>query len=118
MSDLLARLEAFRERGALSDLDVQFARFVARLAGAPAPDEVVLGAALVSRDVERGHVCADLAAAAGRVVLPGDDDDPVDGAPEVAPPLARWRAALEASPVVGRESLLVLDGAGRLYLQR
>jgi exodeoxyribonuclease V alpha subunit len=115
--DLLNRLDAFRERGVLADLDVEFARFVARLAGEATP-EVVLAAALVSRDVERGHVCADLAALAGTVVLPGADDDPVDGGPVVAPPLARWRAALEASPLVGGEGLLVLDPAGRLYLQR
>jgi exodeoxyribonuclease V alpha subunit len=117
MSELLGRLDVFRERGALSDLDVQFARFVARLADAPSP-EVVLAAALVSRDVERGHVCADLAGLAGRIVLPGDDDDPVEGAPVTAPPLPRWRAALESSGVVGAESVLVLDAAGRLYLQR
>jgi exodeoxyribonuclease V alpha subunit len=117
MSDLLARLDGFRERGALTDLDVEFARFVAGLA-ADAPPELVLAAALVSRHVDRGHVCVDLASLAGRVVLPGDDDDPAAGPPVVAPGLAAWRAVLAASPVVGEGRPLVLDAAGRLYLER
>jgi exodeoxyribonuclease V alpha subunit len=117
MSELLARLDEFRERGALTDLDVEFARFVARLAG-DAPPELVLAAALASRHVDRGHVCVDLARLAGRVVLPGDDDDPTAGPPVVAPTMAAWRAVLAASPVVGVDRPLVLDAAGRLYLER
>jgi exodeoxyribonuclease V alpha subunit len=117
MSDLLARLDAFAERGVLSDLDVRFARFIASVARDESP-EIVLAAALVSRQVDRGHVCADLAELAGRVVLPADDDDPEAGPPVIAPSLARWRAALEASAVVGENRPLVVDGAGRLYLER
>ncbi len=117
MSGLLARLEAFREHGALSDLDVQFARFVARIANDDV-DELVLAAALASRQIDRGHVCADLAELAGRVVLPADDDDPEAGPPVQAPALARWRRALAASPVTADGGPLVLDSAGRLYLRR
>ena len=117
MTALLERLEAFRERGVLSDLDVQFARFIARTARDDSP-ELVLAAALVSRQVDRGHVCADLAELAGRVVLPADDDDPETAPPIIAPSLARWRAALEASAAVGEGRPLVIDGAGRLYLDR
>jgi exodeoxyribonuclease V alpha subunit len=122
VSDLLARLDAFAERGVLSDLDVRFARFVAGIARDTSP-EIVLAAALVSRQVDRGHVCADLAELAGRVVLPADDDDPEAGPPVIAPSLAKWRAALEASsvvgsPVAGEDRPLVVDGAGRLYLER
>jgi exodeoxyribonuclease V alpha subunit len=116
MTPILARLDGFRERGVLSALDVAFARFVAH-AGGEVP-ELVLAAALVSRHVERGHACVDLSALAGRVVLPGDDDGPDPGAPVVAPSLARWRAVLEASPAVGPDRPLILDGAGRLYLAR
>src|SRR5215813_3106675 len=112
MTDLVARLDAFRERGVLSDLDVQFTRFIARVARSEAA-ELVLAAALVSRQVDRGHVCADLAELAGRVVLPADDDDPEAGPPVIAPSLTKWRAALEASPVVGENRPLVVDGAGR-----
>ena len=70
MSDLLARLDGFRDRGALSDLDVQFARFIARIAGDDSP-EIVLAAALASRQIDRGHVCADLGELAGRVLRHG-----------------------------------------------
>jgi exodeoxyribonuclease V alpha subunit len=117
MSGLLARLDAFREQGVLSDVDVQFARFVARIAHDDA-DDLVLAAALASRQIDRGHVCADLMDLAGRVVLPADDDDPEAGPPVQAPPLARWRRALAASPVVRDGGPLVLDPAGRLYLRR
>ncbi len=117
MTALLERLDGFRDRGALSDLDVQFARFMARIGGSDA-DEIVLAAALTSQRVDRGHVCADLAALAGRVVLPAEDDDPEAGAPVLAPSLARWRAALEQSPLVGPDRPLMLDERGRLYLQR
>jgi exodeoxyribonuclease V alpha subunit len=117
MTDLWARLERLREQGALADLDVQFARFVSRLATSPS-DELALAAALVSQHVGRGHVCADLAALARRVVLPADDDAPDDAPPIKGPPLARWRKALAASGVVGADGPLVLDDAGRLYLER
>lgn len=117
MSGLLARLDAFREHGALSDLDVQFARFVAHIADDDG-DELVLAAALASRQIDRGHVCADLAELAGRVVLPADDDDPEAGPPVHAPGLARWRRVLGASAVTGDGGPLVLDAAGRLYLRR
>jgi exodeoxyribonuclease V alpha subunit len=117
MTALLERLDGFRDRGALSDLDVQFARFMARIGGSDA-DEIVLAAALTSQRVDRGHVCADLAALAGRVVLPAEDDDPEAGPPVLAPSLARWRAALERSPLVGPDRPLMLDERGRLYLQR
>jgi len=117
VSDLLARLDAFAERGVLSDLDVRFARFIAGVAQDTSP-EIVLAAALVSRQVDRGHVCADLAELAGRVVLPADDDDPESGLPVIAPSLAKWRMTLEASSVVGENRPLVVDGAGRLYLER
>src|SRR5262249_56497951 len=71
-----------------------------------------------SRQIDRGHVCADLAELAGRVVLPADDDDPEAGPPVQAPALARWRRVLAASAVTGDGGPLVLDPAGRLYLRR
>ena len=117
---LIARLEAFRTAGVLDDVDVHFARFMARLAAGDSP-ALVLAAALVSHRMGGGHPCADLAALAGRVVLPGLDDGPADGEPIVAPPLHEWTAALRATAVVGApgdDRPLVLDDAGRLYLHR
>lgn len=104
--------------GALTDLDVHLARTLARLGNDPRP-EIALAVALASHAVGEGHVCLDLA----RVARPGSLRDgegrPVDAADW--PALAAWRAALQASPLVGGADAvtpLVLDGAGRLYLRR
>jgi exodeoxyribonuclease V alpha subunit len=120
--DDLARAEV------LGPLDVCFARAIARLAGESRP-EVLLGAALASRAVQRGHVCVDLATVAERGLV--DDDGtrvPVD-----LPSLDAWLALLRTSPLVqhlsppegGRAgegvsglAPLVLEPAGRLYLYR
>jgi exodeoxyribonuclease V alpha subunit len=110
-SDLLATLAA---SGNFSPLNLQAARFLAELDGA-APLELVLAAALVSRQVEEGHVCLDLAEIAARP-LPG-----LAGPALVSPELGAWVRALRASPVVGAPGEfkpLVLDGSGRLYLYR
>jgi exodeoxyribonuclease V alpha subunit len=96
-----------------SDLDRQFGGLLERLAGGNAP-EVALAAALVSAAREEGHICLDLAGAAGRPLSPGED-----GAPP-CPPLERWLERLAESPVVGPPGSwrpLVLDGT-RLYLHR
>lgn len=101
----------------LSDLNRRFATFAGELAGGAAP-ELLLAAALVSRQVEEGHVCLELATVAGRQLLP-----PLagEGEPFVCPDLEAWVRALRASPVVGAPgdfTPLVLDGAHRLYLHR
>ncbi|MGH7896156.1 MAG: exodeoxyribonuclease V subunit alpha [Candidatus Binatia bacterium] len=117
---LLERFEAFRARGVVTDLDLHFARFIARLARSDAP-ELALAACLASHRIGTGHVCVDLAEAAGHVVLPGVDEGEGAGEPVVAPPLARWTAVLRGSGVVGQagdDRPLVLDGSGRLYLHR
>ncbi|HLK12801.1 MAG TPA: exodeoxyribonuclease V subunit alpha [Candidatus Binatia bacterium] len=117
---MIERLEALRAAG-LADLDAHFARFVAHLAGSDAP-ELALAACLASRATASGHVCVDLAALAGGVVMPEEGvDAPADVTPVVAPGLDAWTAALRASPVVGapgEHRPLVLDGRGRLYLHR
>jgi exodeoxyribonuclease V alpha subunit len=112
---VLDRLEAARREGLLSDLDLQFARFVMRL-GPHDPPEVALAACLVSHATGDGHVCIDLAASAGRPLLTLGD-----GTRIVAPPLARWVEALRGSPRVGAPGdyrPLVLDARHRLYLYR
>jgi len=132
-------LELLRARGVLSPLDEHFARTVVRLAG-ERDDRVLLAVALASRQVAAGHVCLDLPALA-REALVDDAGEPVAPA---WPPLADWLAALRRSPCVAAdfgvrreaplspdperrftphsrleaERPLVLDPAGRLYLQR
>ena len=111
---LVAQLAALRDSGHLTDLDLHLADLLARLSGGDDP-RLRLAAALVSHRTGEGHVCADLAAAAGRPLVEGVPDAPV------APDLDAWTAALRASSVVGSDAddaPLVLDAAGRLYLRR
>jgi exodeoxyribonuclease V alpha subunit len=96
-----------------AELDRHFAALVERLAGGSRPG-LQLAAALVSRERRAGHLCLHLPSVAGR---------PLPELPQIAcPPLAPWLAELRAAaPVVGPPgafSPLILDPAGRLYLQR
>ena len=112
MDIFLQRLDSLRSAGALTDLDVHFARFLARLAGSASP-ELALAAALASHATGEGHVCVDLNALTGGWAA--------SGAELSMPALADWIAALQASPVVGAPGEwkpLVLDSANRLYLHR
>ena len=111
---MLDRLEALREAGALEDLDLHFARLIARVGDGEGP--VALAAALASQWTGRGHICLDLSSVAGTLV----GEEMGEGAIE-APPLDRWVEQLRRCPAVGRPGAftpLVLDEAGRLYLYR
>ncbi len=115
---MVATLEALRALGILSPLDEHFARTLGRLGG-DLRGEVVLAAALASRQVSNGHVCLDLAQLTAMPV-PYDEGRPV-GVEQVWPPLQPWLDALRSSPLVGcgrALTPLVLDDHGRLYLRR
>ena len=107
--------------GRMQAIDRQFARLMVRLAGESASDALRLAAACVSHTTtSRNHVCFDLRAAAGRTAQEVFDDWPVSAEMRM-PELATWRAALRATPVVGRpgqDRPLVLDEGDRLYLLR
>jgi exodeoxyribonuclease V alpha subunit len=108
------QLEKLRQWGQLTDLDVHFGRFVARLAGCEAP-ELVMAACLTSHWTGNSHVCLDLNELAGTSLFADV------GVPWTAPPLESWTSKLLASPVVGRPGdfrPLVLDDDGHLYLYR
>jgi hypothetical protein len=75
-----ARLAALRDAGHLSDLDLQLADLMARLAGDDAP-ELLYAAALASHRTGEGHVCADLAAVAGRPLVADTPDAPTTPSP-------------------------------------
>ncbi|APZ44015.1 exodeoxyribonuclease V subunit alpha [Acidihalobacter ferrooxydans] len=97
--------------GLIRELDYHFAALIAELSE-ESPEGVALAAALVSRQTGAGDVCVRLDAWAGRVVF--------DALPELsAPPLAAWRAMLQASPAVSDTATapLVLDGDA-VYLAR
>ncbi len=111
-NDTLKTLETYAAAGAFSPLDLHFARFMAKLAGAES-GELVLAAALVSRQTGTGHICLDLNEVAGKNVAQTSLS---------CPEFALWTDVLAKSPVVaagGNEPRpLVLDSAGRLYLYR
>ena len=101
-------------QGHLADIDRHFAALVADLDGGDGP-ELALAAALASAWTRDGHACVALREVAGR-------DWPRPGGVRL-PDLETWVAALDASPMVARSGgaerrPLVLDGGGRLYLER
>jgi exodeoxyribonuclease V alpha subunit len=115
---MIPTLEVLREATVISALDEHFARGVSRIAG-ESRVEAQIAAALVSRDVNNGHVCLDLARMRERPVLEegGDSSDESLQWPD----LDDWLDILRSSPLVGDGETvapLVLDSAGRLYLRR
>jgi exodeoxyribonuclease V alpha subunit len=100
-------LSSLEAEGAFSMLDVELARSLARLAGS-ADLALQLAVALASREVQRGHTCADLPALAGTPILDAPD------APRF-PALDAWLASLAPLLAAGA---LVLDDKQRLYLAR
>jgi len=115
---MTAQLRELERAGVFSSLDVELARALCRLANEPAP-ELALAVALASREVQSGHVCADL----GRLAARPCSDESGDGAARF-PDLAPWVELLTRSSLVSTTGLddparpLVLDGQQRLYLAR
>lgn len=107
-------LESLQQSTVISALDRHFANAMTRIADDRRP-EVVLAAALVSRQASAGHVCLDIPEVGARGFA-------VEGAAPVAIPDAdAWLEALRASPLVAAPpdvAPLILDARGRLYLQR
>lgn len=100
----------------LTALDHHFAGFINRLDRTPC-DELWLAAALTSAAAGRGHICLDLAASAETEVIP------FQTAPGLlrTPAAQRWQQTLLSCSTVGHPddyTPLVLDEAGRLYLNR
>ena len=107
-------LDELHEQGHLADIDRHFAALIAELDGSGGT-KVPLAAALASARTRDGHACIALPEVAGR-------DWPRAGAVRL-PDLDAWTDALAASPMVARPGdaerrPLVLDGEGRLYLER
>ena len=112
-ASLLDRLWSF---GVLSPLDYHFARSLVALGGAN--EETLFCAALASRAVQMGHVCLDLTRVQDLRFVDRNGDT---GTAFDCPPEARLLAGLRASALCsdgGTPTPLVLDGQGRLYLQR
>ena len=107
-------LDVLREQGHLAAIDRHFAVLISDLDGSDGP-ELALAAALASAWTRDGHACVVLPEIAGR-------DWPRPRGVRL-PDLDAWIAVLDASPMVARSGdperrPLVLDGRGRLYLDR
>jgi exodeoxyribonuclease V alpha subunit len=110
---IFEQLDAARDAGRARDIDIEFSRWLCGLAGTP-NDSVAIAAYLASARTAHGDVCADL----GRLA---DRRDVVEGTDLATPPLDEWISNLGKSPLVGAPGAtcpLILDDAGRLYLQR
>ncbi len=104
------------KEAALTALDVHLAEALGRLGG-ERKESILLAGALASRVVGLGHVCLDLDALGEGAGLPLEGFEALK--PHLPDP-GEWKAALEASPLVGGPDggrPLVLEG-GRLYLAR
>lgn len=117
MSDQAPSLQALRELSVLGDLDLHFARAMARL-GAERDERVSLAAAMVSQKVQAGHVCLDLPRLCQSALVVEAEHGPIE---LTWPALEGWLTALRASALCGDEHALTplyLDADGRLYLRR
>src|SRR6478736_7058605 len=90
-------LAAFNAAQLLSAADVHVAQRLGRLSG-EADEQVLLAVALAVRGARSGSVCLDLADLAALAIPEVEDAQLVEGLPWPDP--ARWRAAVEASPLV------------------
>ncbi|MEJ8824306.1 exodeoxyribonuclease V subunit alpha [Variovorax humicola] len=130
---LLAELDRWVAQGWLRALDRSFAAFLSQ----QAPDAdplLILGAALASHQLGRGHACLDLRAALADAVqalsMPpeGVARDTPEGMPTPTPPstllagvtLAKWNKALRHPALVaaGPGATPLVHAGDRLYLRR
>ncbi len=145
MSEPNSLLVRLRRDEAITELDACFARFIGGLVE-DTRDEILLAAALVSRQAQAGHICLELERVAARPVdtpsgdvlpaverglegngqpgcpsSPGEAAHPGAREPIVCPDLETWREVLRSCHAVGRPGdavPLIVDGGDRLYLQR
>ncbi|MCF6218710.1 MAG: exodeoxyribonuclease V subunit alpha [Gammaproteobacteria bacterium] len=115
---ILSHLKQCANLKLISDLDYQFARFIAE----KSPDvstKVLLAAALLSNQTGQGHLCIELKKFAGQPLF-GSDRHP-ETETLLAPKRSVWRSALRGCKQValpGDHGLMVLDAADRLYLAK
>ncbi|MCG8382828.1 MAG: exodeoxyribonuclease V subunit alpha [Gammaproteobacteria bacterium] len=107
---MMATVEQWHQQQLISDLDMHFARLIARLS--ENQSESVLTACLVSKATAEGHTCIDLHQLAGKFLM---------GTAVPAPVYESWFQALHSSPVVGAPGLftpLILTASGNVFLHR
>ncbi len=107
-------LRAFNEAGVLRAADVHVALRLGALMGTD-DDTVLLAAALAVRCPRLGHVCVDLTTIRATASTETEDQVDLDALPW--PDAEEWLRRLRASPLVGEDRPLRLEGT-RLYLDR
>ena len=103
-----------------SEFDRRFASTLQGFEVDPHPD-VFVAAALVSAATGQGRICLALEEFAERAWPSSSEPEEASCGTWQAPSVENWTAILRRSAVVGDPGSfrpLVLDGAGRLYLQR
>jgi exodeoxyribonuclease V alpha subunit len=107
-------LRAFNEAGVLRAADVHVALRLGALMGTD-DDTVLLAAAFAVRCPRLGHVCVDLTTIRATASTETEDQVDLDALPW--PDAEEWLRRLRASPLVGEDRPLRLEGT-RLYLDR
>lgn len=107
-------LAAFNAAGVLEAADVHVALRLGTL-GATTEPAVLLALAMAVRAPRLGHVCVDLATVRSTVSTEAEERPDLSALPW--PDATEWVAALSASPLVGPDQPLRLEGSA-LYLDR
>ncbi len=110
----IMKLESFTE------LDRQFAFFMARLSGTE-NIELILASLLVSNCTGKGDICLDIPAIAGHELCDNPEEYEDNHDKYILPEKDQWISRLRESPTVGKPDEfkpLILDDKGRLYLYR
>lgn len=119
MSKLFSTLSRLRDDKVLSDLDVEFSRFLTQ--DQEITDEVLLAGCLASYLYRQGNVCVPLKRYAGRPLFGEAAEHGMQAKRVTAPDLETWISALGKSEVVGNPGdmrPLILDSGRLLYLQK
>lgn len=115
LNKIMVEFGKISQEAIFSDMDREFSLFISGIDKTP---ETVLAALLVSNITMAGNVCLYLPAFAATPLREVMADTECDA---VLPQLDRWRDALGKSPAAGKPgdfAPMILDGRGRLYLQR
>ena len=115
MTDKVKIIELLKQSDDFTAIDLHFAMFIADLAKSDSP-ELLLAAAIASREIRQGDICVDLGKYAETKLTSETDEQSL-----AVPELEQWLAGLRNSGVVGKPGEfkpLVLDDHNRLYLYR
>ncbi|MGD9240425.1 MAG: exodeoxyribonuclease V subunit alpha [Desulfobacterales bacterium] len=109
-------IKSLLQKGLLSEIDIQFAKFISGLSPDNDP-HIFLAAALVSHTTASGNICLNLEKTAGNLLA----GTPEDRESFECPQLDVWLEKLKTHPAVGRpgeKCPLILDAKNRFYLYR